>query len=312
MSDETETTIRETTAGARGSPGGAGGREAGKPWLGAHVSIAGGLDRAVDRAAELDATALQIFTGQPQRWSDPVLEEADVEAFRAAMEESELQVAVSHDSYLINLASEKEELFEKSERAFRSELDRCVRLGLDYLVTHPGNATGGDRERALRRNADALARAIADHPGPTTVLVETTAGSGTALGWRFEELARLIEAVPEPQRDRLGVCLDTCHVYAAGYDLRGDYRGVVEEFDRTVGLERLRLFHLNDSRHPLGSRKDRHADVGEGELGNAAFAALMGDRSLDRVPRVIETPKGDDATARDRANLGRLRALSTR
>ena len=276
------------------------------------MSIAGGLDRAVSRATELDATALQIFTGQPQRWADPGLGEADVEAFRSAVEESDIQVTVSHDSYLINLASEKEDLFEKSERAFRSELDRCVRLGLDYLVTHPGNATGGDRPEALRRNADALARAIADHPGPTTVLVETTAGSGTALGWRFEELARLIEAVPAPQRERLGVCLDTCHAYAAGYDLREDYRGVMEEFDRTIGLDRLRLFHLNDSRHPRGSRKDRHADIGEGELGDAAFAALMGDRSLDRVPRVIETPKGDDATARDRANLGHLRALAGR
>ncbi|MFB6240978.1 MAG: deoxyribonuclease IV, partial [Gemmatimonadota bacterium] len=256
-----------------------------------------------------DATALQIFTGQPQRWADPGLAEEDVRAFRAALEESEIQVTVSHDSYLINLASEKEELLEKSERAFRSELDRCVRLGLDYLVTHPGNATGGDREEALERNAGALARAIADHPGPTTVLVETTAGTGTALGWRFEELARLIGSVPEPERGRLGVCLDTCHAYAAGYDLREDYEGVIREFDRTIGLERLRLFHVNDSRHPLGSRKDRHADVGEGELGDPAFAALMSDRDLDRVPRVIETPKGDDARARDRANLGRLRAL---
>jgi len=315
LSDETETTTRETTAGdrdARGAPDGAGGLEAGEPWLGAHVSIAGGLDRAVGRAEELDATALQIFTGQPQRWADPGLGKADVEAFRSALEGSDIQVTVSHDSYLINLASEKEDLFEKSERAFRSELDRCVRLGLDYLVTHPGNATGGDRPEALRRNADALARAIADHPGPTTVLVETTAGSGTALGWRFDELARLIEAVPGPQRERLGVCLDTCHAYAAGYDLREDYGGVMEEFDRTIGLDRLRLFHLNDSRHPRGSRKDRHADIGEGELGDAAFAALMGDRSLDRVPRVIETPKGDDATARDRANLGHLRALAGR
>ncbi len=298
--------------GGEGRAGGAGGVEAGEPWLGAHVSIAGGLDRSVARARELDATALQIFTGQPQRWADPGLSEEDVEAFRAALEASDVRVTVSHDSYLINLASEKEELLEKSERAFRSELDRCVRLGLDFLVTHPGNATGGDREEALRRNAGALARAIEDHPGPTTVLVETTAGSGTALGWRFEELARLVEAVPEPQRRRLGVCLDTCHAWAAGYDLREDYRGVMEEFDRTIGLDRLRLFHLNDSRHPLGSRKDRHADIGEGELGDPAFAALMGDRDLDRVPRVIETPKGDDATERDRANLGRLRELRGR
>ncbi len=310
MSGETESAVGETMAGPRAEPDGAGGLQAGEPWLGAHVSIAGGLDRAVDRANQLDATALQIFTGQPQRWADRGLEEDEVEAFRDALEESDLQVTVSHDSYLINLASEKDDLFEKSERAFRSELDRCVRLGLDYLVTHPGNATGGDRQRALQRNAEALSRAIADHPGPTTVLMETTAGSGTALGWRFEELNQLLEAVPRPQRERLGVCLDTCHAYAAGYDLREDYRGVMEEFDRTIGLDRLRLFHVNDSRHSRGSRKDRHADIGEGELGDPAFSALMADRSLDRVPRVIETPKGDDATARDRANLGRLRSLA--
>jgi len=288
LDEDTDSTTLEAGETAEGAADGAGGLAAG------------------------EATAMQIFTGQPQRWADPGLEEADVEAFRAALEESEIQVTVSHDSYLINLASEKDDLFAKSERAFRSELDRCVRLGLDYLVTHPGNATGGDREQALLRNADALARAIADHPGPTTVLVETTAGSGTALGWRFEELARLVEEVPATQRERVGVCLDTCHAYAAGYDLREDYRSVIDEFDRTVGLDRLRLFHLNDSRNPMGSRKDRHADIGEGELGDGAFAALMGDRSLDRVPRVIETPKGDDATARDRANLGRLRRLANR
>lgn len=281
-----------------------------EPWMGAHVSIAGGLVEAVRRAEEIGATAVQIFTGQPQRWAARRLSEVEVASFREALEASGVRVAGAHDSYLINLATEDPELYERSREAFQEELDRCVRLGLDFLVTHPGNATGGNREAALRRNAAALTDVVGSTPPPTRVLVETTAGSGTALGWRFEEMARLLEAIPEPERSRVGVCLDTCHVFAAGYDLRSDCAGVMEEFDRVLGLERLGLLHLNDSRHPLGSRKDRHADIGEGELGDAAFKALMGDPRLRAVPRVIETPKGEDAAARDRRNLDRLRSLA--
>lgn len=280
------------------------------PPLGAHVSIAGGLDRAVERGREIDATALQIFTKQPQRWAEPELTDQDVEAFRRALEESAVGVVASHDSYLINLASEKEELFRKSEAAFRAELARCVRLGVDYLVTHPGNATGGDRDAALLRNARAVAEALAEEPGPTVVLLETTAGSGTALGWRFEELAALLEAIPDAVSDRVGVCMDTAHVFAAGYDLREEYGAVMEEFEATVGLDRLRLVHANDSRAELGSRVDRHAHIGEGELGKEGFRGLMRDPRLADVPRVLETPKGDDATESDRRNLAALRELA--
>lgn len=286
------------------------GRGPSLPPLGAHVSIAGGLHRAVERAGDIGATALQIFTGQPQRWAEPDLGEEDVLRFRAAVAASPIRVTVSHDSYLINLGSHRPDLLRKSRAAFEAELGRCVRLGLDYLVSHPGNATGGDREAALLQNADAVGEALARHPGPTMVLLETTAGSGTALGWRFEELAALIEAVPAERRDRVGVCLDTAHVFAAGYDLREGYDEVVEAFDRTVGLGRLRVVHVNDSRGALGSRVDRHAHLGEGEIGEPGFAALMRDPRLAGVARVLETPKEDDAAASDRRNLAFLRRVA--
>ena len=284
---------------------------AGLPPLGAHVSVAGGLARAVERGREIEATALQVFTKQPQRWAEPDLAEEDVDAFRTALAGSEVEVVVSHDSYLINLASEKPDLLEKSAAAFRAELARCVRLGIDGLVTHPGNATGGDREAALERNARALGEALADNPGETRVLVETTAGSGTALGWRFEELAALLEAVPGGQADRVGVCLDTAHVFAAGYDLAGDYEGVMASFDEAIGLDRLRLVHVNDSRAPLGSRVDRHAHIGHGEIGLAAFRNLLADRRMRKIPMYLETPKEDNGGEPwDVTNLRTLRELA--
>jgi deoxyribonuclease-4 len=280
------------------------------PPLGAHVSVAGGLERAVERGVEIGATALQVFTGQPQRWAEPDLVEEEVVRFREALAASPIGVVASHDSYLINLATQRPDLLRKSRAAFEAELERCQRLGIDYLVTHPGNATGGDREEALRQNATAIGEVLARHPGATMVLVETTAGSGTALGWRFEELAALLDAVPSPERDRVGVCMDTAHVFAAGYDLRTEYEAVMEAFDRSVGLDRLRLFHVNDSRPGLGSRVDRHAQLGEGELGEEGFVRLMRDVRFRTVPRILETPKGDDATASDRRNLDFLRRLA--
>ena len=278
--------------------------------LGAHVSVAGGCPNAPGRAADLDAAVLQIFTKQPNRWAEREVEDAEREAFRAAMETHGIRTAAAHDSYLINLASPDEALFRRSVKAFEAELDRCVRLGVDVLVTHPGNATAGPREAAMRRNAEAIAAALEAHPGDTRVLLETTAGSGTALGWRFEELAALLELMPPAGRARTGVCLDTAHVFAAGYDLREDFDGVLDELDRVVGLDRLGLLHLNDSKAPLGSRVDRHAHIGEGALGEAPFGAALRDARLARVPCVIETPKDGDAEATDRRNLARLRSLA--
>ncbi len=219
-------------------------------------------------------------------------------------------MAASHDSYLINLATPDRLLRDKSVRAFRAELERCELLGLEFLVTHPGNATAGSRDSALRQNAELIGQVVWDVPGRTRVLLETTAGTGSSLGCRFEEIAALIDGQPAEVRARLGVCFDTAHVFAAGYDLRGDYDAVVERFDEVIGLGRLELIHCNDSLGALGSRRDRHADIGAGELGEGAFRHLMQDPRLRSVPRVLETPKGEDPVAADRRNLATLRRLA--
>jgi deoxyribonuclease IV len=275
--------------------------------LGAHISAAGGTDRAPGRAAELDAVVLQLFTKQPNRWAERPIGEAEATAFRAAVGEHGIRVAAAHDSYLINLASPDAELLQRSQASFVAELRRCEALGLDFLVTHPGNATDGDRDRALVANARAITAALDAVPGSTRALLEGTAGTGSALGSTFEELARLLEPIARSHPHRIGVCLDTCHLWAAGHDLR-DLTGVLDHFDATVGLGHLRFLHLNDSRTPLGSRRDRHAGIGEGTIGEGVFRAILNEPALRGVPKVIETPKGDDPVAADRANLDRLRA----
>lgn len=277
--------------------------------LGAHVSVAGGVERAPERAAEIDSVVVQVFTKQPNRWAEKEVSEETAKAFREERERYGIRVVASHDSYLINLATPVAELFERSYHSFRMELQRCVALGIEYLVTHPGNATDGDAKRGLEQNARAIDRALEEVGGSTIVLLETTAGSGKVLGSTFEQLAEMIDLIPAERRARVGICLDTCHVWAAGYDLRDDYDGVFEQLDRTVGLDRLRLFHLNDSVAGLGSKRDRHADIGKGTLGDEPFRRLMNDDRFRSVPKVLETPKGDDYAAADRANLSRLRGF---
>lgn len=274
------------------------------------MSIAGGLDRAPGRGKALGADVIQVFTGQPQRWAERPLPEEEAAAFRARRAEDGIRFVAAHDSYLINLASPDPTLLRRSRDAFRAELERCIRLGADALVTHPGSATDGDRTAALRRNVDAIAGLLELVPGPTRVLLETTAGGGTVLGHRFEELAEMLETFPAAVRERVGVCLDTCHVFSAGYDLRRKPGGVVDELDDVVGLDRLGLLHLNDSLGALGSRVDRHAHIGRGELGEAPFRALLRDPRLRAVPCVIETPKDGDREASDRRNLATLRRLA--
>ena len=274
--------------------------------LGAHVSTAGGLPNAVGRAMELGATVMQVFTKQANRWAERVCEEEEVRAWRAALAAAPIRATVSHDSYLINCASPDTVLRDRSIESYVSEVKRCNALELDYLVSHPGNWMEGGVEAGIERNAEAIALTLSRMPGDTVLCLETTAGAGTVLGRTFEELAAIIEAVPEPHRRRLGVCVDTCHVYSAGYDLVGDYDGVWERFGDVLGMERLRVLHLNDSKHPLGSKKDRHELIGEGTLGEGPFRRIMNDPRLARVPKLIETPKGDDHTATDRRMIGRL------
>jgi len=274
--------------------------------LGAHVSTAGGVRNAPPRGVEIGATAIQIFTKQPNRWAEPVCGEDDVRGFAAGLRDSGIGFTNSHDSYLINLATADPVLRDRSLASFKAELRRSVDLGLDAVVTHPGNATDGDRPRGLAQNAALVEEALAEIPGRTMVLLETTAGAGKVLGATFEELAEMIERISAEHRERVGVCLDTCHVYSAGYDLVGDYDGVIGRFADVIGLERLRLFHLNDSQNPFGSRKDRHAEIGEGSLGDDPFRRIMTDERFAAVPRVLETPKGDDPVTADRRNLARL------
>jgi deoxyribonuclease-4 len=277
--------------------------------LGAHVSTAGGCRNAPLRAAEIQANAIQIFTKQPNRWAEVEVAEEDCGLYREGLQTHGVAFASAHDSYLINLASADPVLRDRSLAAFRGELRRAARLGLDALVTHPGNATDGDIARGLAQNAALIEQALEEEGGSVRVLLETTAGSGRALGASFEQLAEMLERVSPALRPRLGVCLDTCHVYAAGYDLRQDYDGVMGHFADVVGSERLGLFHLNDSATPFASRRDRHAAIGEGSLGEEPFRRLMNDPRFASVPRVLETPKGDDGVSADRANLARLRAF---
>lgn len=277
--------------------------------IGAHVSTAGGVCNAPARGAGIGARAIQIFTKQPNRWAEPVLATEHVERYRAGCPAAGVRWAVAHDSYLINLATPDPVLRDRSYASFRAELERATCLGLDAIVTHPGNATDGDMARGLAQNAALIEQALEETPGDTMVLLETTAGSGRVLGSRFEELAEMIVRVTESVRPRLGVCLDTCHVFAAGYDLCADYDGVLQEFDDTIGLDRLQLLHVNDSATPFGSRKDRHAEIGEGSLGGEPFRRIMNDPRLAALPKVLETPKGDDAVAADLRNLERLRGF---
>ncbi|MBB4634718.1 deoxyribonuclease IV [Longimicrobium terrae] len=279
--------------------------------LGAHVSTAGGCRNAPARAAAIGATAIQVFTKQPNRWAEVEVVDDECSSFRAGVGEHGVVFANAHDSYLINLATADPVLRDRSYAAFVGELRRAERLGLHALVTHPGNATDGDLPRGLAQNAELIERALEEAGGSVTVLLETTAGSGKVIGSRFEELAEMIARVRPEIRGRVAVCVDTCHIFAAGYDLRGDYDGVINHLGDTVGLDRIHLFHLNDSATPFASRKDRHAGIGEGSLGEAPFRRLMTDARFVHVPKVLETPKGDDPkdmVSMDLANLARLRS----
>ena len=277
--------------------------------LGAHVSAQGGVPNALARGKAIGATAIQVFTKTPNQWREPALTDETRTAFRRERDRSEIAQIVAHDSYLINLATPDPVLAARSLESFTSELRRCELLGIPAVVSHPGNFID-DREAGLRRNAAAVTRSLQAVPGDVMVLLETTAGSGTSLGATFEELAALRAAVDESVRHRVAFCADTCHLYSAGYDLVRDYDGVWRRWKRTIGLGLLRCLHLNDSKTPFGSRRDRHELIGEGSLGPEPFRRIMRDPRLRKVMKVIETPKGDDEVTCDRRMLRRLRAYA--
>jgi len=277
--------------------------------FGAHVSSAGGVPKAPARAREIESTCLQLFTKQPNRWAEPKVDGELAAAFQEERAAHGIRVAGAHDSYLINLASPDELLWEKSYESFRKELARCGALKLDFLVTHPGNATDGDHESGIVRNAEGVTRALEAVEGPTRVLLELTAGGGTTVGASFQDLAAILAGIPQTLHPRLGICFDTCHAYSAGYDLVGDYDGVWAAFEDTLGLERLGLFHMNDSKNPFASRKDRHEQLGEGSLGPEPFRRIVLDERFRDNPKILETPKESDPVGNDLRNLGFLRSF---
>lgn len=277
--------------------------------LGAHESIAGGLHKAFDRAQFVGCDAVQIFVKSNRAWAVKPLTEEDITLFKARAEETEIYPVVAHTSYLLNLASPKQDLWERSRDTLIIELERCEALGVPWLVLHPGAHVGTGEEAGLKRMAEALGEVHAATPNlRAQILLETTAGQGTKLGYRFEHLGWLIEHTPEGER--LGVCLDTCHIFAAGYDLRTprSYAETMAAFDQIIGLERLKVLHLNDCKHKLGSRKDRHEHIGRGHIGLNAFHHLLHDPRLAGAPGLLETPKGDELLE-DKENLAILRAL---
>jgi deoxyribonuclease-4 len=276
--------------------------------LGAHVSSQGGVAAAPQRGGALRASAIQLFTKTPNQWREPTIATEVIERFRSEVARHALEAVVAHDSYLINLASPDPVLRARSMVSFRTELERSRALGLRAVVSHPGNYMD-ERDAGLERNARAYAECLEAVPGELEVWIEGTAGSGTALGARFEELRDLRDALPDEIRTRVGFCLDTAHLHAVGYDL-ARVETVWEEFDRVIGFDLLKCLHLNDSRAAVGSRLDRHEWIAEGRIGPEPFRRIMRDPNLQRVVKIIETPKRNDPLRHDRRMLRRLRAYA--
>jgi deoxyribonuclease-4 len=276
--------------------------------LGIHLSIAGGVTKAVDTALELGVNTLQIFLKSPSQWTSPVPDRKEARRFRGMIKSSGILV-YAHAGYLINLAASTDTNRRRSIEAMHDELDRASLLGIGFLVVHPGSHGGAGVAEGIRRAAESLDTVLKSSRNlRTTILLETTAGQGNSLGADFGELRGIIDSCR--RRTRLGVCLDTCHVFAAGYDIsrKKSCTALIDEFDRIIGLERLRLIHLNDSKKEAGSRVDRHEHIGAGGIGNAGFRSLLGDPRLAGVPVVLETPKENGLEA-DVRNLASVRAF---
>ncbi len=279
-----------------------------KPLLGAHESVAGGLHLAFERIERAGGEALQIFTRNQRQWNPAELGVEEIELFKAAHEKSNGMPVASHASYLVNLATAKKELLEKSVHNLALELTRCAQLGVPYVVLHPGSHGGAGVEVGLERFTRGLDMAIERGGVDVQVLVETTAGQGTGLGSSFEELSYILENSKFPEL--LGVCVDTCHIFAAGYELRTEdgYQATVAAMESSVGLDKIRFFHLNDSKKDLGSRVDRHEHIGKGTIGLSGFKNLLNDSRFAGLPMTLETPKSE-SLAEDRESLQILRSL---
>lgn len=278
--------------------------------FGAHVSISGGIDKAPERGQSVGSNAMQVFTKNSNQWKSKPLEEPTVDAYKENVVSAGIKYVAAHDSYLINLASPDKAARKKSLTAFIDEIERAGRLGIPDLVFHPGSHLGSGDDEGLKAVADCMNEAIekTSDCGSVSLTVETTAGQGTNLGHRFEHIRYLLDNVEN--KKRIGVCVDTCHIFTAGYDLRkkSDYEKTFSEFDTVIGLDQIHLFHVNDSKKDFGTRVDRHEHIGKGFIGLDAFKFLVNDTRLREIPMIIETPKGKDYME-DEENLATLRKL---
>ncbi len=273
------------------------------------MSATGGVDKAILRGEQVGCDVVQLFTKNNNRWMAKPLTEESIEAFKKNISQTGIVPFASHDAYLINFAATDPEIYRKSMEAFLDEMDRAEMLGIPGLVFHPGSHVGSGEKEGIKKIAESLRRLLDERPDyQVKLLLETTAGQGSSIGYKFEHLAEIMEKVNEPER--LGVCFDTCHVFAAGYDIsnKKGYDKTFKDFDNIVELQNIEGFHLNDSKKGLGSRVDRHQHIGKGELGLKAFECLMNDKRFENIPMVLETPKGPDMEE-DRINLKVLRGL---
>ena len=280
-----------------------------KDYLGAHMSISGGIFNAPDRGVKVGCGVIQVFTQNSNQWRGKPVSDSDAALFKEKWCESGLREIVSHDIYLINMAAAAGEIREKSLTAFREEMERCARLGITKIVMHPGAHLGDGEEVGIRRICEAfdhLFEQVPEYEGK--VLLEATAGQGSNVGYRFEHLRAIIDGSAFP--GRFAVCYDTCHTFAAGYDITtpAGYEKVFAEFDRIIGLDRLHCFHMNDSKKGLNCRVDRHEHIGQGAMGLEGFRLLVNDPRFAMVPKILETPKGE-ADEFDQMNLATLRGL---
>ncbi len=277
--------------------------------LGAHMSIAGGAFNAFLHGEKFGCTTIQIFTKSSNQWRAKELNDEELEKFHGEQKRTSINPVIAHDSYLINLCSPDNSLLKKSRDAFLVEMERCEKLRIPHLVTHPGSHIDKGEDWGVRKIAESISWLHEQTEGfKVRITLETTAGQGSNLGHKFEQIASMIEQSSQPER--LAVCLDTCHIFAAGYDIttRETYEKTISEFDRIIGLERLAVIHFNDSKKGFGSRVDRHEHIGEGEIGKEAFAFFMQDKRFEKIPKLLETPKGTDGDM-DKVNLALLRKL---
>jgi deoxyribonuclease IV len=276
--------------------------------LGAHMSIAGGVFKAIIEGEKTGCTTIQIFTKSSNQWRAKELGEKELETYQAEQKRTGISPVIGHDSYLINLGSPDADLIRKSREAFLIELERCEKMKIPYLVTHPGSHLGQGEDWGLKRIAESIdwLHERTDGYG-VKIALETTAGQGTNLGYKFEQLAQIMNQAKHPERVK--VCIDTCHIFAAGYEIStpDGYKKTIAEFDRIIGLKYLAVIHLNDSKKGFGSKVDRHEHIGKGQIGEQAFRFIMQDKRFEQIPKLLETPKENEM---DKVNLAILRKLA--